>query len=124
MPLTLARVRRPASLDELDARDRAALPIVAQLLWGEEMALDEIWEMDDFGADLRVWEIEDAGEVRYQLWDDTGGMDAVLIDREGPRAAGASVVQHDLQNWEMEPTRFAELEAAWTSRGVLDEHEV
>lgn len=124
MPLTLARVRRASSLDELDARDRAALPIVAQLLWGEEMSLDEIWAMDDFGADLRLWEFEDAGEVRYQLWDGTGGTDAVLIDREGPRAAGAGLVQHGLQNWEMDPTRFAELEAAWANRGALDEHEV
>lgn len=121
MPLILARLRRPISLDELDASDRAALPIVAQMLWGEELPLDEIWAMDDFGADLRIWEFEDDGELRYQLWDGTGGIDAVLIEREGPRAAGAGVVQHGLQNWA--PTRFAELEAAWAGRDVLDEHE-
>jgi hypothetical protein len=109
---------RPASLDDLTPAQRATLPIVLRELSGEDLSPDEAWEYDDFGADVRIWVFEEAGEARYELWGGAGGMDAVLVDvgPGRPRPAGAAIVQHELQNLAMDPARFAEVEAAWSAR--------
>jgi hypothetical protein len=119
MALVVARLLQFGSLDELAPAQRARLPIVQKTLCGEELSPEECWSWDDFGASARVWQFEEDGNLRYEMWDGSGGTDAVLIDIHTDQPA-AILLEHHLQNAGTDPVRFAAIEAAWDQRAQAE----